>query len=369
MAEAWTASCDSERPRRAKQTLQVNATRTLRYPYKGNQTQLERLKVLKTKLTESWQLKHPLVLASMAGSAGGALARAVSEAGGLGMIGLGAADSAEWLNREAAIARQAKRFGVGIQIWTLQARPEMLDMTLAQKPFAVCLSFGDPAPFVEAVHAAGALLISQVQTAELAEQAIAAGADALVAQGTEAGGHTGSVGTLPLLQRVLQIGEPAGVPVIAAGGIASGAGIAGVLAMGADAVWIGTRFAATDESLTSNAAKRQIEAASEADTVHTRVFDIVQGLAWPEEFPGRALQNAFTEKWHGRENQLLDSLNEAAVEFEAAKQAGDQSKAATYAGQAAGLIQSTLPARTVVEQLMSDAQAILRQRFESLLSD
>lgn len=343
--------------------------RTLRYPYESNQTRLERLKVLKTKLTESWQLKHPLVLASMAGAAGGALARAVSDAGGLGMLGLGAADSAEWLNREAAIARKAERFGIGIQLWTLKDRPDLIDITLAEKPFAVCLSFGDPAPFADHIHAAGALLIAQVQTAELAEQAIAAGVDALVAQGTEAGGHTGSVGTLPLLQRVLQIAAPTGIPVIAAGGIASGAGIAGVLAMGADGVWIGTRFVATDESLASQAVKLQIEEASEADTIHTHVFDIVQNFDWPDDFPGRALRNDFTERWHGRENELRDRLSEAATEFDAAKRAGDQSKAAVYAGQAVGLIGKSLPAAAVVEQLMSDTESVLREGFESLLRD
>ena len=325
--------------------------------------------MLRTALTESWQLKHPLVLASMAGSAGGTLARAVSEAGGLGMIGLGAADSAEWLSREAEEARQAERFGVGIQLWTLKDRPDLIDITLAEKPFAVCLSFGDPAPFSGRIHAAGALLIAQVQTAELAEQAISAGVDALVAQGTEAGGHTGSVGTLPLLQRVLQLATPRGIPVIAAGGIASGAGIAGVLAMGADGVWIGTRFVATDESLSSLAVKLQIEEASEADTVHTHVFDIVQNFDWPDEFPGRALRNDFTQRWHGRENELRDRLSEAAAEFDAAKRDGDQSKAAVYAGQAVGLIGKSLPAATVVEQLMSDAEAVLRNRSESILRD
>ena len=325
--------------------------------------------MIKTTLTKDWNLKHPLVLASMAGSAGGTLARAVSDAGGLGMIGLGAKGSAEWLNQEAAEARKAERFGIGIQLWTVEARPELFEMTLAEKPFAVCLSFGDPTPFIDRIHAAGALAISQVQTAELAKQAIAAGVDALVAQGTEAGGHTGAVGTLPLLQLVLELAEPAKLPVIAAGGIATGAGIAGVLAMGADGVWIGTRFAATDESLTTDIVKRQIETAGEADTVHTRVFDIVQGLAWPQEFPGRALQNSFTDKWHGRENQLVDRLSEASAEFVAAQQAGDQSKAAIYAGQAVGLIHSSLPARSVVEQLMQEAEAILRQRFDTLLAD
>jgi nitronate monooxygenase len=188
---------------------------------------------------------------------------------------------------------------------------------------------------------------------------VAAGVDALVAQGTDAGGHTGSVGTLPLLQLVLEIGDAAGLPVLAAGGIATGRGIAGVLAMGAAGAWIGTRFAATAEALGADRAKQAILQADERHTVHTHVFDIVQGLPWPDEFPGRALQNAFTERWHGREDALRAQLSEARRSFEVARRREDYSELHVYAGQAVGLVHELPPAGELVQRLVEEAAATI----------
>jgi nitronate monooxygenase len=198
--------------------------------------------------------------------------------------------------------------------------------------------------------------MSQVQDAEKAERAVEAGVDVLVAQGTDAGGHTGSVGTMPLLQRVLEIGDAAGKPVLAAGGIATGRGIAGVLAMGAAGAWIGTRFCATRESLGRDEAKRRILQARETGTVHTRVFDLTQSIPWPEEFPGRALRNSFTARWHGREEELRTQLSSAAMELRGASESGDYSEAYIYAGQAAGLVNDLPPAGELVERLVSEAE-------------
>jgi nitronate monooxygenase len=198
--------------------------------------------------------------------------------------------------------------------------------------------------------------MSQVQDAEKAEQAVEAGVDVLVAQGTDAGGHTGSVGTMPLLQRVLEIGDAAGKPVLAAGGIATGRGIAGVLAMGAAGAWIGTRFCATGESLGDDKAKQCILEARETGTVHTRVFDLTQRIPWPEEFPGRALRNSFTARWHGREEVLRTQLSSAAMRLREASESGDYSEAFIYAGQAAGLVHDLLPAGQLVERLAAEAE-------------
>jgi nitronate monooxygenase len=275
------------------------------------------------------------------------------------MNGFGSATPADWIAREAAIARGHGPFGVGLMVWALDTRPDLLDLVLAERPSAVALSFGDPAPYVERVQAAGARVLSQVQDAATAHQALAAGVDALVAQGTEAGGHTGGVGTLPLLQIVLPLGEAAGIPVLAAGGIGNGRGIAGVLAMGAAGAWIGTRFAATVEAQGSDAAKQAILRADETRTVQTHVFDIVQGLPWPDPFPGRALTNAFTARWHGREDDLRARLGEVRPAFEAARAGGDLSEAYVYAGQVAGLIDDIVPAATLLERLMSEAEQVL----------
>jgi nitronate monooxygenase len=323
---------------------------------------LEGLAMLNTELTRasgSWGLRHPLVQAPVVGVAGASLAAAVSAAGGLGMIGVGSATPLDWITKEAAVARQRGRFGFGLMAWALARRPELLDAALAEQPFAVSISFGEPAPYVVRAHAAGVRVVSQVQNAEYARQAVAAGVDALVVQGTEAGGHTGSVGTLPLLQIVLPIGEAAGIPVIAAGGIASGRGIAGVLAMGAAGVWLGTRFVASAEAQGSEAARQAIVQANEIETVHTHVFDIVQELPWPDPFPGRALRNDFTARWHGREQELRANLPEVRPDFETARGRGDLSQGFTYAGQAVGLIDRVEPAAAIIARLMAEAEATL----------
>jgi nitronate monooxygenase len=163
----------------------------------------------------------------------------------------------------------------------------------------------------------------------------------VVAQGTEAGGHTGAVPTLPLLEAVLAVAD---VPVLAAGGIATGRGLAGVLAMGCAGAWIGTRFFATREALGDDTRKQRIVAAHENETVHTRVFDIAQGLAWPEEFPGRALRDDFTARWHGRENEIPG---------------GGYSGGHVYAGAAVGAIGDVPPAGELVERIARDAEARL----------
>ena len=242
--------------------------------------------------------------------------------------------------------------------WVLERRPELLDAVLAEEPAAVSLSFGDPAPFVARAREAGAVVMSQVQDAEKAERAIEAGVDVLVAQGTDAGGHTGEVGTMPLLQKVLAIGERAGLPVLAAGGIGTGRGVAGVLAMGAAGAWIGTRFCATVESTGTEEAKGVILRASETDTVHTRVFDLVQDIPWPEEFPGRAIRNAFSARWHGREPRLEEERSTVSTEFEAAR--GDYAEDFVYSGQAAGLVGDVPPAGELVERLVAEAETHLR---------
>ena len=200
-----------------------------------------------------------------------------------------------------------------------------------------------------------------------AVRAAEAGADFLVAQGTDAGGHTGSVGTLLLLQRVLEVGEVSGLPVLAAGGLATGRAVAGVLAMGAAGAWVGTRFCATVESSGTEGAKQCILKADETQTIHTHVFDIVQDFPWPEEFPGRAISNTFSERWHGREEELLAGLATIRTDFEEAQRSGDYSKANVYAGQAVGLVRDLPSAGELVERLSAGAEACLSERCAALL--
>ena len=310
--------------------------------------------MISTDLTRLLNVRHPIVSAPMAGWSGGELAAAVGAAGAFGMIGVGSRTPPGWIPKQARLARVRGPFGFGLMSWALERRPELLDAVLAEEPAAVSLSFGDPAPFVGRVREAGAVTMSQVQDAKKAKRAVEAGVDVLVAQGTEAGGHTGEVGTLPLLQRVLPIGRAAGRPVLAAGGIGTGDGVAGVLAAGAAGAWIGTRFCATTESLGTGAAKRLILEADETGTVHTRVFDIVQSIPWPEEFAGRAIRNSFSDRWHGREAQLEEQRSSVSTGFEAAR--GDYAEDFVYSGQAAGLVEDLPAAGELVDRLMAEAE-------------
>lgn len=316
--------------------------------------------MLSTELTRVLDIRHPIISAPMAGWSGGELAGAVSAAGAFGMIGAGGSAELDWISAQAEIARPHGPFGFGLMSWSLEARPELLEAVLAEEPTVVSLSFGDPAPYVGKAREAGAVVMSQVQNSERARQAAEAGVDFLVAQGTDAGGHTGSVGTMPLLQQVLEIGEEYEKPVLAAGGIATGRGVAGALAMGASGAWIGTRFCATKESLGSEAAKRRLLETNETGTVHTRVFDLAQGIPWPEEFPGRAIRNDFTKRWHDREEELEADLEEAKSGLLEARERGDYSEAYIYAGQAVGMISDLPTAKDLVERLSSEAEKCLR---------
>src|SRR3954452_14935116 len=229
--------------------------------------------MLRTELTERLGLRHPIVSAPMGRVSGPGLADAVSAAGALGLLTAGPRDDAEKVRVDAAAATE--RVGIGLLAWRLDQEPDILDAALEAAPAAVAISAGNLGPHAGRVVGAGFPLLVQVSSAEAARAAAAAGASFVVAQGTDAGGHTGAAGTLPLLEAVLAAVD---VPVLAAGGIASGRGLAGVLAMGAVGAWIGTRFAATREALGGEEKKRRIVAARETDTVHTRVFDIAKGI-------------------------------------------------------------------------------------------
>jgi nitronate monooxygenase len=256
---------------------------------------------LSTRLTELLRIQHPILLASMDIVADGRLAAAVSCAGGFGIIGGGYGDEA-WLTREMDAAGDA-RVGVGFITWSMARRPRLLDMVLERRPPAVMLSFGDVQPHAHKIKSAGSLLICQVQTLEQAKDAITNGADILVAQGGEAGGHGISRGTFPFVPAVVD--QAPNTPVAAAGGIADGRGLAAALMLGADGVLVGTRFYASQEAAGTQSAKSRIVMGTGDRTIRSILFDIARQNVWPAPYSGRVLQNEFSEKWRGREAELL----------------------------------------------------------------
>jgi nitronate monooxygenase len=293
--------------------------------------------VIKTPLTHWFDLSTPIIGAPMAGVSGGAMARAVSEAGGLGMIGVSGAHPREFVTEQCAIPAEAEvPFGVGLMVWVLVDRPDLLEATIAARPSLVSVSFGDPAPYVGPLHDAGIAVASQVNTTADVVRALEAGVDVLVAQGTEAGGHTGQRATLPLLQEVLTLTDR---PVVAAGGIATGPGMAAALVAGAAGVWIGTPLLSCPEGLNSPAARARVRPASGDETVLTRAFDVAEGFAWPERWPGRALVNDFSRVWHGREDELREDPAARQLVIDGRRD-GDPDAAPVYAGESVGLVTS-----------------------------
>jgi nitronate monooxygenase len=313
---------------------------------------------IRTALTQAFGLEYPIVLAPMGQVAGGRLAAAVSNAGGLGVVG-GAYGDPAWLHRELSLvqAETDRPWGVGLITW--YASPEVVDLALSYHPAAVLLSFGDVRPYAEAIKAAGCALLCQVQDVDAARDAMTAGADFIVAQGHEAGGHSGHRATLPLVPAVVDAVAP--VPVLAAGGIADGRGVAAALMLGAHGAMLGTRFSAASEALTHELAKARIVAARATDTVQTRVFDIIRGYgAWPAPFAARALRNDFFARWHGRDGELEAVLATEQPVYQHAVAEGAFETAMILAGEAVELIDAVVPAAELVQQIGAEAEARLR---------
>jgi nitronate monooxygenase len=307
---------------------------------------------IRNRLTEVLGIEHPVLLAPMDVVSGGRLAAAVSQAGGLGLLGGGYGDPG-WIEQEWGRAGNA-RIGCGFITWSLAKRPGLLDGVLAHQPAAVMLSFGDPRPFAADIHAAGARIICQVQTVAQALEASEAGADVIVAQGTEAGGHGQSEPLLTLLPQVVDACP--GTPVVAAGGIADGRGLAAAMMFGAEGVLMGTRFYASVEAEGHPDAKQRIVAAGSGASVRSIVFDLARRNRWPEPYTGRVLKNALTDRWIGREAELEARADEVGGAYALARERGDFDRAAVIAGEACALINDIPSAREIVERVVAEAE-------------
>lgn len=327
--------------------------------------------MLRTRFTDMFGLDYPIMSAPMALHSGGTLAAAVSSAGGLGSFGgVHPAKGPDWIRSEIATIRATtdRPYGVGFITPFLSMAESLFDAALSEGPDVVALSFGDPGSWLSRSKEVGARTMCQVQTYDDAEMAVTAGADVLVAQGTEAGGHTGAMGLLPFLAGVVR--RYPDIPVLAAGGIADGRTLAAALVAGADGAWLGTAFLATPEAVeVHDIHKRLIVESDGADTVWTRVFDIMYGLPWPAGIGERVRRNRFTDEWSGREAALQERREELAPApggnpFE---EPPDPDTGAVLYGHSATFIDAVRPAAEVVQSISEEAEAILGSRPSAIL--
>jgi len=317
-------------------------------------------------------LSYPVMSAPMALHRGGTLAAAVSAGGGLGSFGgMHPAKGPDWIRDEIAAirARTDRPFAVGFITPFLPFAGPLFDAALGERPAVVALSFADPRPWLDQAKVADARVMCQVQNYDDAELAVAAGTDILVAQGTEAGGHTGTMSLLPFLAGL--VARYPDVPTLAAGGIADGRTLAAALTAGADGAWLGTAFLATPEAVEVHDLHKDLIVGSDGtDTVFTRVYDIVSGLPWPATVGERVRRNRFTDEWSGREAELQDRREEMAPPaganpFEAPP---DPDTSAVLYGQSAGFVSAIRPAAEVVRTIAEDAERILRSRPQAILA-
>jgi nitronate monooxygenase len=326
--------------------------------------------MLKTRLTELFGLTRPIVLAPMAsGATSGHLAAAVSSAGGLGMFGGIHSAGPEWIREQVRFIRShtSGSFGIGFITVQIPRYEENFRACLEERVPVLAFSFGDPTAYVIRAKAAGAKVLCQVQTLEAASLALAAGTDVLVAQGNEAGGHTGRLGTLPFLAQVLDLAE--NTPVIASGGIANARALAAVLAAGGEGAWLGTPLLATHEAVEiSEAYKKCIVESDGQDTVYTEIYDIMYGMQFPQGIAGRARINRVTREWHGREPEVRQRREElATVNPLKPPLERDPDVHPIWMGQSAGSVHGIRTVAEVIQEMCDGAERLLRDRSRALV--
>lgn len=304
----------------------------------------------------------------MGSVSGGLLASAVSASGGLGLIGGGYGD-VSFLEKELAVATES--VGCGFITWALHQNIRALDIALEFKPVAVMLSFGDPSPFAERIKKAGAKLICQVQSLQDVRDAIGAGADVIVAQSSEAGGHgLSSRGTFSFVPEVADLVYKMApeTPVVAAGGVVDGRGLAAALVLGADGVLVGTRFWASQEAGVSESAQKRALQATGDHVVRTFVYDIVKQRKWPNGFTGSYIQNSFIDRWMGSEDLLSASSQREAASLALALSEQNYDLLGIPVGQGIGLLRDISPARKILDEIVSSASDIIAAHYKSIAS-
>jgi enoyl-[acyl-carrier protein] reductase II len=314
--------------------------------------------MLRTPLCDLFRIDYPIILAPMGSATSAEFAAAASNAGGLGSIGT--------LNRSTeAVLRDIEAIAdLTTRPYAVNHIPPALDeitfrATLEARPAAVSFALGDPGDLVRRAHDAGALVIVQVTTVAQAVEAAARGADLIIAQGGEAGGYGGSVSTLPLLPQVVDAVAP--VPVVAAGGIFDGRGLAAALVLGAVGVNLGTRFLASTESPIATEWRRAILEASSEDTMKLDVLNDIHPVPGTVGYGTvlRSIRTPFMEKWQAQREEARTERKLLSNEMHAASGAGRRHEVMLTAGQGAGGIKDVLPVAEIMQRMMAEAESAL----------
>jgi NAD(P)H-dependent flavin oxidoreductase YrpB (nitropropane dioxygenase family) len=323
--------------------------------------------MIHTRICDLLGIDHPIVLGGMGTATTAPLVAAVSNAGGFGTLGTSAFNAAKLETEIASIhERTDKPFGVNHLIFEI--REEMFAVTLRARPalaaFAWARKDQDLRDYFRRAHDAGCKVMYMAGEVPEAIRAAEAGADVLVSQGTEAGGHVAWMASLPLVPMMVKALAP--LPVLCAGGIADGRGLAAALALGAEGVLLGTRFMATPEAPIHANFKQAIVESDGHDTVLTEIPDIASQRVWPGAM-SRARRNRFIERWAGREWAMRQNAREIGRELAAARAAGDVENASLSFGQDAGLIDSIKSVSAIVRDIVAEAEQIIKDRLPALL--
>jgi NAD(P)H-dependent flavin oxidoreductase YrpB (nitropropane dioxygenase family) len=324
---------------------------------------------LNTKINSLFQIEHPIVLGGMAGATSPNLVAAVSNAGGLGIQGVSFRTPSQ-IQQFADEIRHLTDRPFGFNVLLFGVDDETIDAVLATRPSVFSTAWGFPEQDLKSLfnraHDVGAKVIHMVSTVPEAIRAVEAGADAIVAQGTEGGGHVGILSSMTFIPQVVKaVGS---IPVLAAGGIADGAGIASALMLGAEGALLGTRFLATPEAPLPESFKQRIVKSDGSNTLLTEIPDIVNGRVWPGAY-ARVERNRLIEDWIGREVELRYHRQDVEKRTKLAREQGDPDYSVLYMGENVGLINDIVPTSELMGRLVEEAEQTLRNRTNSVLGN
>ncbi len=324
--------------------------------------------MLHTPVCDLLGIQYPIIQAGMGPFTSAELVAAVSNAGGLGSLGAGARSTASLKEQLARTGQLTKLpFAVNFTLSPALPDPEGFRLVLQAKPGLISFTMGDPGEYVQMAHEAGIRVMHQAMTVKQAYRAAERGVDMIIAQGGEAGGFGGKIAGLVIVPQVVDAVSP--IPVLAAGGIADGRGLAAALALGAQGVNIGTRFLASEEAPINDEWKQAILAAEAGEAIKAEVWASIIPPRDPE-YPvsPRVLRSSFIDQWEGQPEVARHEAERLQVEIGNSIAAGRFGELFPFTGQTAGLIHEILPAGEIVHRMIDQAEAAL-QRVTQVMSN